>query len=84
MSRHHRNLDGWRWAKVRAAILANADGLCTLRTPGVCTTYATQVDHVIPLSKGGAKYDPANLRAVCRACNANRNRKVPRFDSSFG
>lgn len=30
-----------------------------------CDAPATQVDHVIPLSQGGARLDPANFQALC-------------------
>jgi 5-methylcytosine-specific restriction endonuclease McrA len=45
------------WKKTRAAILASG-GVCWLcGHPGADT-----VDHVVPLSQGGALLDPANLR----------------------
>ena len=28
-----------------------------------------EVDHIIPLSKGGAKYDTKNLQVLCRSCH---------------
>jgi 5-methylcytosine-specific restriction endonuclease McrA len=37
-----------------------------------CTVRATQVDHIVPISEGGAMYDPANLRAACAPCNNGR------------
>lgn len=30
------------------------------------------LDHIIPLSKGGAPEDPANLRPAHRSCNSRR------------
>ena len=48
--------DGWR---------------CRLKGDG-CTTQATQVDHIVSPREGGAFYDPVNLRAACKACNASR------------
>lgn len=27
------------------------------------------VDHIVPLSRGGAQYDPHNLQSLCVACN---------------
>jgi len=31
---------------------------------------ATQVDHIVPISQGGAKRDPANLQSLCHACHS--------------
>jgi 5-methylcytosine-specific restriction endonuclease McrA len=28
-----------------------------------------EVDHIVPLSEGGAPYDRENLRGVCRPCH---------------
>ena len=40
-----------------------------------------EVDHVIPLDKGGDPWDPANLQALCRGCHvaktAGENRRPP-------
>lgn len=57
-----------RWRTFRAAILERDRWLCTLRL-SCCTTVATQVHHIHPLSRGGSKYDPSNVTASCRACN---------------
>lgn len=42
----------------------------------VCRTQATETDHVIPLSKGGSNW-PANLRPICRSCNARKSNIYP-------
>lgn len=42
----------------------------------LCGADATATDHVIPLSRGGSQY-PANLRPVCRRCNAIKGAKWP-------
>jgi 5-methylcytosine-specific restriction endonuclease McrA len=36
------------------------------------------VDHIIPLAHGGARLDPANLRAACSHCNASLGARVVR------
>ncbi|MDY2723886.1 MAG: HNH endonuclease signature motif containing protein [Coriobacteriales bacterium] len=36
---------------------------------------AFQVDHLVPVSKGGSLYDPANLAATHRRCNQWRKAK---------
>jgi 5-methylcytosine-specific restriction endonuclease McrA len=45
--------------------------ICRLDLPG-CTRHATHVDHVVPLSMGGAKYDDANCQAACMHCNLSK------------
>src|SRR5262245_25658833 len=57
------------WREVRARVLSRARYLCEIRGPG-CTGRAVEVDHVVPVSQGGARYDAANLRAACKRCNA--------------
>lgn len=57
----------WPWPKVRAAVLARDGWACRVEGP-TCTGRATSVDHIVPLSLGGARLDPANLRAACRGC----------------
>lgn len=76
MSRHHRKLyhDGLRgrpWQRTRRFVLERDGYQCQLQLPG-CTILATQIDHITPLSAGGAPYDHANLRASCRHCNLAR------------
>ena len=34
-----------------------------------------QVDHIIPLNKGG-KTVPENLQVLCRKCNASKSDKI--------
>lgn len=63
------------WKKVRRQVLERDNHLCQIGSAG-CTRNATEVDHVLPVSMGGAWYDPDNLRASCRWCNLQRNRKV--------
>jgi hypothetical protein len=52
--------DGWRCY------------ICGCATPrklrGTCAPNSPQVDHVIPLARGGA-HTEANVRCICRACN---------------
>lgn len=50
-----------RWRKVRADKLA-ADPVC--QRPG-CHRLAVEVDHIIRVSRGGDRYDPANLQSLC-------------------
>jgi 5-methylcytosine-specific restriction enzyme A len=50
------------WRKVRASILA-ANPVCA-----ECGRPAEHVDHIQPIAHGGTDH-PANLRALCAACN---------------
>jgi hypothetical protein len=56
-----------RWKKLRITIL-NRDGwTCTY-----CGGVANEVDHIIPLKRGGSD-DPDNLTSACRTCNARKH-----------
>ncbi len=61
------------WARVRRYVLARDANRCQIQYPG-CTTWATEVDHIIPHNPdhGGAHYDPLNLQAACKICNAKK------------
>jgi 5-methylcytosine-specific restriction endonuclease McrA len=59
---------GHRWRIIRQQIL-DANHVCALQLEG-CTRYATAVDHIIPLSRGGDPTHPTNLQPVCRNCNS--------------
>ena len=60
-----------RWPKVRKAILERDHYQCQIKSTR-CTGHATTVDHIIPVQKGGAWWDPDNLRAACAKCNDSR------------
>lgn len=53
-----------RWRKVKALVLERDGYVCAY-----CGGPATTVDHVKPVARGGAEYDPANLVAACESCN---------------
>ncbi|WP_394621279.1 HNH endonuclease [Lentzea sp. JNUCC 0626] len=65
----YRDSDTWssgstsRWRRVRAAQLARHPDCARCHGP------ADQVDHVVPLAIGGAKYDPANHQSLCADCH---------------
>lgn len=41
----------------------------------MCGGRATETDHVVALSRGGSHW-PANLRPICRVCNASKGAKA--------
>jgi 5-methylcytosine-specific restriction endonuclease McrA len=61
--------DGWRCY------------ICGCATPrklrGTCAPNSPQVDHVIPIARGGA-HTEANVRCICRACNIAKSDKLLR------
>ena len=66
-----RRINGRPWRRVRLQVLERDGWRCTIGYPG-CTVQATCVDHIRPISAGGAQLDPGNLRSACRRCNAAR------------
>ena len=67
---------GPEWQAIRRQVLARDGHLCRIRGPK-CTFKATQVDHVVAVSQGGPRLEPANLQAACAACNiGKRNSEV--------
>jgi len=56
------------WLKIRARQLARSP-LCEACDP---PAPATDVDHVKPISEGGAKRDPANLQSLCGTCHKGK------------
>jgi 5-methylcytosine-specific restriction endonuclease McrA len=70
-----------RWQRLRLQILARDRGICQIRRVG-CRGTATTVDHIEPISRGGAMWDVANLRAACTVCNYGRRPPLPVNTSS--
>ena len=58
---------GHPWPRVRLEILRRDGYACRVGGP-TCKGRATTVDHIVPLSRGGARLDPSNLRAACASC----------------
>lgn len=62
---------GADWQRVRLVILERDDHRCHW-----CHGLATTVDHVRPLSAGGARLDATNLVAACVSCNSRRGARA--------
>ena len=56
------------WMRVRLSVLRRQPWCAACHAEGL-VTIATEVDHIIPLSKGGARLDLANLQPLCRPCH---------------
>lgn len=57
-----------RWQRLRRHVLARDQHVCRIQGPR-CRHVAKTVHHVVPVSQGGAFWDPANLQAACGPCN---------------
>lgn len=60
------------WRKKRAAVLREHP-FCS-----ICGKPATEVDHIIPLRKGGTD-DNFNLRALCKKCHSSKSARDGRW-----
>jgi 5-methylcytosine-specific restriction endonuclease McrA len=63
---------GDAWMKVRERVL-KANPLCVHCKRAGWVTAATEVDHEVPLSKGGNN-DDANLQGLCHDCHAAKTK----------
>ena len=71
MSRFHdlHRLRGREWAELRQQTLDAAGWRCR-----ECGAYGNEVDHIIPLRKGGAPRAPENLACLCARCHSIKTR----------
>lgn len=53
------------WPAIRQRILRRDHGICQIATPGLCTTVATDVDHI----HAGDNHRDDNLQAACTPCH---------------
>ena len=59
------------WLKLRRAVL-DQQPLCVDCQGRGILTLATDVDHILPISKGGDPTDPDNLQCLCASCHASK------------
>ena len=80
-----RNANGSRYRKGRAALRARGEPCWICRAFGRAGDidyslparhpYSFELDHLVPISKGGDPYDPRNQAATHRCCNEWRSNK---------
>ena len=58
----------------RLVVLRRDRFRCQLRLSG-CAGLAAEADHIVPVSRGGAPYDPDNGQAVCASCHERKTRE---------
>ena len=56
------------WKAAREACLKRAKYRCEVQLSD-CQGRAFIADHIVSRRNGGAEYDQANLRAICRSCD---------------
>jgi len=56
---------------------------CKVQKKDIYKDDAAEIDHVIPISKGGL-HIPSNVQTLCRACNSNKSNKLIGQASLFG
>lgn len=57
------------WQRVRIEALRRDKYLCQHCLREGRVTPAEDVDHIVPLSRGGARLDHGNLQSLCRPCH---------------
>lgn len=60
----------WAWRKLRQTILSQ-EPLCRLCMAKGRIELAVEVDHIVPLHKGGAELDASNCRPICKPCHVD-------------
>lgn len=74
----------WEETRKRVLDLAGNDIHCAIcgkpldRNAPRCTAQAVEIDHIVPIARGGAPYEISNLQTLCFRCN---RRKGKRMDS---
>jgi 5-methylcytosine-specific restriction enzyme A len=68
---------GWEWTKLRKQIMQRDNGLCRPCLARHLVIYATEVDHIVPKSKGGTDAE-SNLQAICKKCHQLKTNKEGR------
>jgi 5-methylcytosine-specific restriction protein A len=73
MSGNIERLRGRHWQKVRQHILV-MEPLCRPCAGNGHATAAVEIDHIVPLHKGGNN-EHANLQPICRECHDDKTRE---------
>ena len=61
-----------RWQKLRARVRREEKGLCRACDENGFTSDGKIVDHIIPVWKGGDKWDRDNLQLLCIDCEKDK------------
>lgn len=61
-----------RWLRVRRRQLSREPCCRRCADQGV-VRLAEQVDHIVPMSRGGSAFDPSNLQSLCAECHSYKS-----------
>ena len=76
MTKARPSLGSMAWRRLAARTVRKATSCHWCGSPA-SPTNPFEADHLIPVSKGGAELDPANVVAACRNCNRSRGTRSP-------
>lgn len=63
----------WQWQKVRDMHIRNEPQCRRCNSTGGPGPGGLVVDHIVPLSEGGARLDDDNLQTLCARCHAAKH-----------
>ena len=70
-----------RWKKLRARIVARANGLCEVCIGTGKISYYDDVHHKIPIKEDISKaYDEDNLICLCRSCHIEAHKQLGKWN----
>jgi 5-methylcytosine-specific restriction protein A len=72
-----------RWLRLRLLQLS-MHPLCKYCHEQGRATLAVDVDHIVPLAKGGEPYDLGNLQSLCKTCHSSVKQKEERLGERVG
>lgn len=76
---HNKNQRRLVTQKLREEIMERDAYTCQLCGKVMLDKVGLQIDHIIPISKGG-KTVPSNLRVLCSKCNGSKGSKIPQWE----
>lgn len=83
LNKEYRMSQANEWLEFRKVFLSRFDvltckycGKSNLEAETDCLSQLATLDHVIPLSKGGPRYDEQNLVVACFKCNSKKADKL--------
>lgn len=75
-------MDEKLWKQVRKRVIASKDPVCAIcgnpidMTAPAKSPLSCEVDHIIPVSRGGAPYDMDNLQLTHAKCNRQKSNRI--------